>query len=155
MPVYELDFNDITTNEYSLIGIHTTLLDYKLAYILNGRLGFLFKKSSFSLDFTTKWKTETSFPVFEYHHPEYSSYLIGNVSKNIMKTETTSLFPQSTVINHLVPESKKVDYFLKIEGEYGNDFIDKLVYKIKKNTQIITSYKIEVDSLKSRDFLIF
>ena len=45
MAIYSLDINEFSNNDYSLIGIHTTLNDYKLAYLLNQFLQTKFTKS--------------------------------------------------------------------------------------------------------------
>lgn len=157
MPVYELDFNVCDSNEYLLIGIHTTLNDYKLAYLLNGILNSLFKKASYCLDIKIKNDVKTSFSVYEYLNlkSDHNWFLINNVSKHKIKSEEIGLFAENTVINYLVPEKKKVDYFIKIEGDFDYTFIENAVQKIKQIPQVITSYQIEVDTLKSKDFLIF
>ena len=56
---------------------------------------------------------------------------------------------------YLIPEKKKVDYFIKIVGEPTQETIYKTVNQIKQITQIVTSYTVEIDSLKSKQFLIF
>ena len=38
MQVYALELEDFCEEEYSLIGIHTALEDYRLAYLLNKNL---------------------------------------------------------------------------------------------------------------------
>ncbi len=154
MPVYELDFNDMETSAYTLIGIHTTLTDHKIAYLLNVTLGTLFKKANYCLDIT-KNKNTTSYAVFEYFNSEYHAFLIGNIHKHNKTANGISLFSENTLYSYLIPEQKKVDYFLKIEGDMENDFILDTIHKINQISQIVTSYKIEVDSLKSKDFLIF
>ena len=39
MQIHSLGLDSLCEDEYSLIGIHTTLEDYKLAYLLNRILG--------------------------------------------------------------------------------------------------------------------
>ena len=38
MQVYSLDIDDFNEDNYTLIGIHTALEDFKLAYLLNKNL---------------------------------------------------------------------------------------------------------------------
>ena len=52
-------------------------------------------------------------------------------------------------------EKKKVDYFIKILGEPSQETIYQTVNKINQINQIVTSYTIELDLLKSKQFLIF
>ena len=156
MPIYEVNINDFSNDDYTLIGIHTTLNDYRLAYLLNKHLQVNFRRANYDLDFFQK-NVESSYIVYEYTNTKLDQdwFLISNVFKYILETESISLFGQSDSTSFLIPEKKKVDFFLKIEGEFDYDFIVKLIEKTNQIPQIITSYEIEVNSLKSKDFLIF
>ncbi|WP_028891428.1 IPExxxVDY family protein [Tenacibaculum sp. 47A_GOM-205m] len=156
MPIYEVNINDFSNDDYTLIGIHTTLNDYRLAYLLNKHLQVNFRRANYDLDFFQK-NIESSYIVYEYANTKLDQdwFLISNVFKYTLETESISLFGQSDSTSYLIPEKKKVDFFLKIEGEFDYDFIVKLIEKINQVPQIITSYEIEVNSLKSKDFLIF
>lgn len=156
MATYTLNINEFCANDYALIGIHTALNEYKLAYLLNKYLHINFSKASYDLDLTQK-NTQSFYSVYEYTNTELDNnwFLIANVYKLTQKTTSTSLFSESDSITYLVPEKKKVDFFLKIEGDFDLEYIVKAIDIINKIPQIITSYKIEVESLKSKDFLIF
>lgn len=156
MPIYEVNINDFSNDDYTLIGIHTTLNDYRLAYLLNKHLQVNFRRANYDLDFFQK-NVESSYIVYEYINTKLDQdwFLISNVFKYTLETESISLFGQSDSTSFLIPEKKKVDFFLKIEGEFDYDFIVKLIEKTNQIPQIITSYEIEVNSLKSKDFLIF
>ena len=56
---------------------------------------------------------------------------------------------------YLIPEKKKVDYFIKIVGEPNQELIYKTVNKINKINQVVTSYTVEKHTLKSKQYLIF
>ena len=45
MQIHSLGFDDFSEDEYSLIGIHTALEDFKLAYLLNKNLSTNFTVS--------------------------------------------------------------------------------------------------------------
>jgi len=156
MPIYEVNINDFSNDDYTLIGIHTTLNDYRLAYLLNKHLQVNFRRANYDLDFFQK-NIESSYIVYEYTNTKLDQdwFLISNVFKYTLETESISLFGQSDSTSFLIPEKKKVDFFLKIEGEFDYDFIVKLIEKTNQIPQIITSYEIEINSLKSKDFLIF
>ena len=156
MPIYEVNINDFSNDDYTLIGIHTTLNDYRLAYLLNKHLQVNFRRANYDLDFFQK-NVESSYIVYEYTNTKLDQdwFLISNVFKYTLETESISLFGQSDSTSFLIPEKKKVDFFLKIEGEFDGDFMLKLTEKINQIPQIITSYEIEINSLKSKDFLIF
>ena len=51
MQVHSLDIEDFYEDNYTLIGIHTALEDFKLAYLLNSNLNTRFLKAHFNLDF--------------------------------------------------------------------------------------------------------
>jgi len=56
---------------------------------------------------------------------------------------------------YLIAEKKKVDFFIKISGSVQYSFVLETIDKIKKIDQVITSYSIDKNTLKSKDFLIF
>lgn len=156
MQVYSLEIDDFSDNNYTLIGIHSTLEDYKLAYILNNTLCTHFKKADYSLDFENK-NNNASFSIYEFENRKLDTnwFLISNTYKDISKPVKNGLFVESETTTYLIPEKKKVDYFLKLEGDFDYEFILKTIDKINQTKQIITSYKIDAQTLKSKDFLIF
>ncbi len=156
MQIHSLGFNDFYEDDFSLIGIHTTLEDFKLAYLLNKNLSVKFKKSKKDLGFEESDKSP-SFSIFNYYNKEYDFdwVLIANSSKRENQTESNELLLTTETKSYLIPERKKVDFFIKISGELQYNFVAETVEKVKKIDQIITSYPIDKNTLKSRDFLIF
>ena len=63
MQIHSLGLEDFCEDEYSLIGIHTALEDFKLAYLLNKNLGTSFYKSREDLNFENQQK-KASFSIF-------------------------------------------------------------------------------------------
>lgn len=155
MQIHSLSL-DMCEEEYSLIGIHTTLEDFKLAYLLNKNLGISFQKSKEDLNFEELDK-KTAFSLFNYANKEYEFewFLIANSSKRENQTASNELLLTSETKTYLIPEKKKVDFFVKISGSVDYSFVLETIEKIKKIDQIITSYLIDKDTLKSKDFLIF
>ncbi|WP_347172762.1 IPExxxVDY family protein [Polaribacter uvawellassae] len=156
MQIHSLELNDFSDNNYTLIGIHSTLEEYKLAYLLNQKLNINFVKSKFSLDFENK-NNNATFCIYEYENTKFSQswFLISNQYTNHLEEISTGLFPSNEITTYLIPEKKKVDFFLKLEGDFNSDYIAKKVEEINAINQIITSYKIDPNTLKSKDFLIF
>ena len=70
MQIYSLGLDDFYEDEYSLIGIHTALEDFKLAYLLNKNLNTNFCKSKEDLNFEEKQK-KVSFSLFNYSSTIY------------------------------------------------------------------------------------
>jgi hypothetical protein len=153
MPILTFDLEE---DEYSLIGIHSTEEDYRLAYLLNKHLKTKFIRFKHNLDFEN---TTAEFPLFEFkdENSYLNYYLINNKHIGFVQNQKNpGLFGGNySTINYLIPEKKNVDFFLKINGCYCDDFIKNLVNQLNKINQIITSYTIEPTTLKSKDHLIF
>jgi hypothetical protein len=156
MQVHSLGIEDFCEEEYALIGIHTTLEDYKLAYLLNQYLKISFKKANFNLDFENK-NNNASFSIFEYTNLQYDFdwFLISNSIKEDKATISNGLPLFTETKTYLIPEKKNIDFFIKISGDVEPEFVTETIQKIKGVNQIITSYQIDKNSLKSKDFLIF
>jgi hypothetical protein len=156
MQIYSLGLDDFCEEEYSLIGIHTALEDFKLAYLLNKTISTSFYKSRKDLNFEETQK-HASFSIFNYSSNKYDFdwFLIANSSKRENQKESNELLLTSETKTYLIPEKKKVDFFIKISGDLEYSFMSETVDKIKKIDQVITSYLIDKNTLKSKDFLIF
>ena len=156
MQVHALDLEDFCEEEYSLIGIHSTLEDYKLAYLLNKNLKTRFYKAKEDLKFV-KEKKEASFSIYNYENIKYDYdwFLIANSYRRENQTVSNELLLTSETKTYLIPEKKKVDFFLKICGEIEYEFVMKTINKIKQIDSVITAYSIDKNTLKSKDFLIF
>jgi hypothetical protein len=154
MNMHSLELAD----DYSLIGIHTTEEDYRLAFLINKYLNTKFCKYKDDLDFKN---SIASFSIFEYINEtnRLTNYLISNkFIGNEKVTSETNLFSNEVSFSqtlYLISEKKKVDYFLKIEGDISARELNNTIGKINKIKQIITSYKICPSNLKSKDFLTF
>ena len=143
-------------DDYLLIGIHSTEEDYRLAYLLNKHLNTRLTRYKENLDFEG---SEAEFPLFEYKdkHNYINYYLINNkYSKLVNDQSNIGLFGGNyQTIDYLIPEKKKIDFFVKIEGANKPNFARTLVDKLNNINQIITSFTIETNLLKSKNNLIF
>ena len=86
---------------------------------------------------------------------DFDWFLIANSSKAENQKQTNELLLTSETKTYLILEKKKVDFFIKISGDLEDSFMSETVNKIKKIEQVITSYLIDKNTLKSKDFLIF
>ncbi|MDX6745442.1 IPExxxVDY family protein [Polaribacter sp. PL03] len=156
MQIHALGLDDFCDEEYSLIGIHTALEDYKLAYLLNKNLNTQLSKSQKNLEFDSD-KNNASFSLYNFSSKKYDFdwFLIANSFKRENQTESNELLLTTETKTYLIPEKKKVDFFIKITGEVSLEYVANTVNKIKNIEQIITSYSIDKNTLKSKDFLIF
>jgi len=156
MQVHSLDFDSVCEEEYHLIGIHTTLEDYKLAYLLNKEIKTNFSRSNFNLNFTLD-KTQASYSLYNYTNIEYDFdwFLISNSYNEENVTLNNGLLFPSEIKNYLIPEKKNIDFFIKILGDPEEEYIDKIITDIKQIAQVITCYAVDYNTLRSKDFLIF
>ena len=142
-------------HDYILIGIHTTLNDYRLAYFLNKELKIFLRRYKDNLDFPLK---KCSFPFYLYEDDAsfISWSLISNKFISIDSIQSNdNLFNEETKTRFLIPEKNKIDYFIKISGYIKKEYLEKILIQIKNTEKIITSYTINPYTLKSRDNLIF
>jgi hypothetical protein len=56
---------------------------------------------------------------------------------------------------YFLPEFKKVDYLLKIEGDDNQINLEKITKKLKKIDHVTTVYSVNKDQIKSKNNLIF
>ncbi|MEI6866025.1 IPExxxVDY family protein [Flavicella sp.] len=160
MQVHSLEIDDFEDSNFTLISIYTSLSDYKLAYLLNRNLNISFKKSKDSLVLEDGLQ-RACFSV--YRHEDESKdmnwYLIENKYHGISSDPIENgLFGaiNETVnrTSYLIPEKKKTDFLVKIEGDYDSYLVHETIQNINKLEQVMTSYKIDITTLKSKDFLI-
>lgn len=136
---------------FMLIALHSNLDDHVLAYSLNASLNTRFKRSRQDIEIAKN----LSFSMFEWFDERTESLwsLIPNATLGEKDVSMTGLFKDmpSSAKNHLVPEHKDVDYFIKIDQEIP----DTMVKKIQDIPSIMTAYTIDCEKIKSKKNLIF
>ncbi|WP_242083323.1 IPExxxVDY family protein [Aestuariivivens sediminis] len=160
MAVHKLVLDTIFDEElYTLIGIHCTLEDYRIAYLLNKSLEINLKRKPMDLDFNNG---KSAYSVFEWK--DHKHLRTWNLVSNICKREEfqdrseASLFDiQTPVIKifNLINEFKKVNYFLKIENDFSDSKEKYIINRILRIPQVVTAYSIDMSQLKSKNNLIF
>ncbi|MFD2822618.1 IPExxxVDY family protein [Lacinutrix iliipiscaria] len=144
--------------DYALIGIHCSIEDYRLAYLLNQHLGLNLKRKASDIEYNDT----SSYSIFEWEDDKQLT--VWNLASNTCKIEVKdaidadSLFINDesfTKTKHLIPEYKKVNFILKI-SEIPNQNIEKVILnKILSIPQVMTAYSIDATQLKTTDNLIF
>ena len=161
MAVYKLHLEEFDEIDYQLIAIHTSLEDYRLAYYINQNLPITLKKNNCNIQISNK-EGETQFTRFVFEDSKDIAWnLIQNKNDVFVPSQNSNqgLFAESnnnfSTKIYLIPEFKKVDFFLKIEnGEVTID-MSKIANCIKKIDRVSTVYAIEVEKIKSKNNLIF
>jgi hypothetical protein len=161
MAIHKLDLDEFDEIDYHLIAIHTTLEDYRLAYFINQHLPVNLSKSKEEILISIK-QGETQFSRFYFDDEDnfISWNLIQNKNEVIGQKEIVNqdLFSNSNqevaTKVFLLPELKKVDYFLKIESDDDLEIVD-IVKKLKTIKSLSTVYVVEAETIKSKNNLIF
>ncbi|WP_339917856.1 IPExxxVDY family protein [Yeosuana marina] len=160
MAVHKLILDDVFEESVcTLIAIHCTIEDYRLAYLLNQNLGINLVKNKKDLDYDNGKSTYSI-----YNWEDKKQLLTWNLVSNICKTNdvmTTSsglLFETTHSITktfNLIPELKSVNYLLKIDDELHITKEKYIINTIIRIPQIATAYTIDISQLKSKENLIF
>lgn len=161
MAQHKLQLDDDFKENYSLIAIHCSEEAYKMAYILNKFVGLRLRRRKEDLELSNKGR-DALFSLFEFEDDvQYTTYYLV---ANKCRTEITysqgssSLFIDDmpeTVVSYLLPEHKRVDYFLKIESDLEIIPLRRLVFEINEIKEVISAYTINSEELKSESNLIF
>jgi hypothetical protein len=161
MAIHKLDLDEFDEIDYHLIAIHTTLEDYRLAYFINQHLPVNLSKSNEEILISIK-EGETQFSRFYFDDEDnfVSWNLIQNKNEVIGRNEIINqdLFSNSSqevaTKVFLLPELKKVDYFLKIESDDDLELAG-IIKKLKSIKSLSTVYIVETETIKSKNNLIF
>ena len=136
MAVHKLILDDdFEESIFTLIAIHCTIEDYRLAYLINKNLGINLVRQKNDLDFSNG-KSTYSIYEWEDEKQRLSWYLVSNICKtnDVHQVKTGLLFQN----NQSVTKKEK-----------------HIINTIQNIPQIITAYTIDQNQLKSKDNLIF
>jgi hypothetical protein len=162
MAIHKLDLGEFDEIDYYLIAIHTSLEDYRLAFFINQKLPINLSKSENEIQINIK-EGETNFSRFYYNDMESAITwnLIQNKNEVVQykKGTTQNLFLDVTMEVatkvFLLPEFKKVDYFLKIENNDDAMDVSKIQLLLNTIDSISTVYIVDTNQIKSKNNLIF
>ena len=160
MAIHKLHIDEFDEVDYELIAIHTSLEDYRLAYYINQNLPVLLHKSKDEIEITIKeGVTHFSRYLFENTEKDIEWNLIQNKNEVVRQKidNTQNLFADTNLEIatkvYLLPEFKKVDYFLKIENsEQSTEIITQNINKIDRISAV---YSVDSSQIKSKNNLIF
>lgn len=162
MTIHKLYIDEFDEVDYDLIAIHTSLEDYRLAYFINQKLPVLLYKNKDEIQINLK-DAETYFSryTFENNDKEISWNLIRNKNEiTLPKQEKAQDLFDIAYTNlelatkvYLLPEFKKVDYFLKIEN--SEQSTETITNHINTIDRISAVYSVDTRTIKSKNNLIF
>jgi len=144
---------------FTLIAIHCTLEDYRIAYLLNKSLSIQLSRMDEDLDYEY---ISAFYSVYEWE--DKNELITWNLISNKCRKETEaiastgSLFKEQTKsfkTHNLIPEYESVDYFLKINSDRLSVTEKTIINSVQQIPQIITAYTVNTNQLKSKNNLIF
>ena len=127
--------------DFVLIAITTSLRDYRICHYINKYLNFGFTKTAdLEVDIIQAGRP-VYFSLYKYHweSSETDFYFIANKGSD----------------GYLVPEMRKVDYFIMIRNYIADDELDKMITDLNKIQEIVAAVKIDPKKIKSRENLLF
>jgi len=162
MAVLKLHLDEFDEIDYDLIAIHSVMEDYRLAYFLNQKLPVVLSKSEEEIGVTVK-EGEAFFLKFIFNDFKNDIVwsLIPNKDEIVIKKKSVgqNLFLNTAVEIatkvYLLPELKKVDYFLKIKNNKGTFDVDQIIKQINTIDRIASVYAVIPEKIKSKNNLIF
>jgi hypothetical protein len=127
--------------DFELIAIACSSNIYQLVWAMNNLL---------QLDFTA----DDNLTIY---HPKLSAPQLFEVFSSITTDEliVIRLIANKSNNGFLVEELKNIDFFIHVSGEGSSDFMKLLVPKFKQSSIIQGVYSIDLDSLASKQKLIF
>jgi hypothetical protein len=130
MVKFKLEMDDFYNEDFHLLAIHSTLVDYQMAFLLNKNLHLNLNRLPNDITHKTQ-----SYASFEWVNTNNDSawVLASNSSKNTTTaSRITDLFANQSETfitkNYLIKELKKVDYFLKISNSEETQ-LNRVSYK--------------------------
>nr|WP_317631207.1 IPExxxVDY family protein [uncultured Flavobacterium sp.] len=160
MAVSILEIDDFESEDFNLIAIHSSLEDYKLAYLINRTIDITLQKSLKPL-VLTKFDFQTTFEIFKFDDEENKTFwsLIHNRSYQTKVTYISEVeFNEVKIYSdiQLIPEYQNVDYFIKIDESQNQNYIQSLLLKLNQILGVEKAFEInEKESLLSINNLLF
>ena len=162
MAIHKLHLDEFDETNYHLIAIHTSLEDYRLAYFINQKLPIVLSKCKNDIQIQFK-NGEAQF--VNYAHEDKTKDIQWNLIQNKnevtpkIKPRNQGLFADTSnnfiAKVFLLPEFKKVDYFLKIKNLCPVSENNELTTLLNTIERVSTVYTINVENIKSKNNLIF
>lgn len=152
----KLTIDDFYSSDFELIAIHSTVEDFKLAYLINKNLELSLSKNSKEVSIqSTNGIGYFSWFYFDDCKHDLSWNLLSNKTFVANSNTPVGLFNEDQITFHLIPELKKADYLLKIENLDERFNTQKVIENLSKINQISTSYIVDIENIKSINNLIF
>ena len=159
MSVHKLFYEEVEEEEITIFAIHSSLLNFRMAYFINKNLNTRLKIVKKEIQVKNK-EIEYGFTNYEFHEIKLDRYwkLVENKTTSIHTKQVTSgLFEFENYSSHhyLIPEFKKIDFLLKIENSFDSKEAQSYLKKISSIPQVETAYLLPKTTIKSKNNLLF
>jgi hypothetical protein len=132
--------NEIST-DYKLVGVASSLKEYKLCYHLNELLSCDFRKLKDIIFESVDRSSKVQFSVFKAGAEDDLNRFIVFTNKNPGEV--------------LLPEVVNFDYIIQIEGKYESEEIKNLVEGIKRLPEVMMATEIPLKKIKNKERLVY
>lgn len=155
MATHKLFIDDLEEADFQLIAIHSHLENFRIAYFVNQQVEIRLSKTQKGVIIQKE-----AFPTFVFEDEKNQMVWTLIENKKEIKTIqfTNGLFANEKALSsfsYFIPEQKKVDYFLKIEGDKKQINMLKIIRQLNKINHVSMVYVVQHDKLKSKNNLIF
>ncbi|MES2748707.1 MAG: IPExxxVDY family protein [Bacteroidota bacterium] len=162
MATLKLYIDEAEELDFHLLAIHTSLEDFRLAFFLNQKLQLNLSKNTDEIKIKNK-EGNTFFSRFTFEDIKNDVFwnLIENENEITLKQNNTNqgLFTESAnsflTKDFLLPEFKKVNFFLKIDASKESINPTEIATLVKSIERVSTVYFINLENIKSKNNLIF
>ena len=150
--LYTLD--KFEEDDFSLLAIHSSLENYKIAFLLNTHCGSQFVMCKEDIELPLK---KAFFQNFEWDNPKKGIHcnLFSNkfTKLDINTSKGAGLFniPETKKV-YLLPELKKVDYFIKINSGISVEVLNKKIDLINEISSCYPPKTIKINSHHTLNF---
>jgi len=144
---------DLDDEPLTIIAVHSGEDDYRLVYWLNKILNLRLQREAQDLEFANR--IFAPWYVFE-NELEFTRFvLLPNKIEGDTADQGIDLFSGGfKQVYYVLPEFKKANYLLKIEGASDID-LTEILNKLKDLPEIVMAYALNSQQIKSRTNLIF
>jgi len=130
------------TYDFELLGLVSTVKDYKMAWLINRDLQLdLRKVADLELEFVAT------------PNLKISQYFLSLPHGFVQLLKNKALNPINQV-SYLIPELESMDYFLLVQDETLQISIDTFVDSLAKNQLVQEITKLDIKKLKSKENLL-
>lgn len=136
-----LKIDPFEDDELCLFGIISSEKDYRLCFAINHATGLEFEKSEDYEIHSGKIRTVSYFSRYQCLRDKEGNGFF--------------LFSNKGTTDFLIPEYRKMDFWLLVRGEFDAEDLQDMLQKIKNHPSVLGVYPIDFKTLKSREHLVF